>query len=511
MADDVAHDGAPPEVSPPLSPPVEVEEPAVTETGEAAEGIAADFEAEFAPGHKLEPLPLRIRPFYLSLSHEDSRSYRGYGVVTARDWYYELPPEVHDLVDEVGFGLFCTELSRHMASRALLGALVERWWDITNSFHFSSTGEMTMTPYDFSMITGLGVEDYVAALGDDANWGKGPVPWGLGHVSIPNFTGRPSLSGLAPTEYTEGLLQLVTSLIGMVQKRETLLDLYDIQTRDSEEAVSQHFESESRGDDAGSGSGSGDDAKTGFEARNGDDETDSGLESNSHSDADGDRAHYSAHNMVRPADGIKSIKLRSGSVVETRTLYHYHREPITVSSSMFPVCYKFKYVQHAISVLKIMPLHSMLHSFNCFESGLKPLVGLSMELRHSCLMLSMITLVLWILSIGKISSGTRHRNSRGGCMGCRGRSRPWVHYFNQAVSRDPAFRFKGCVPNMAEPMTGQPFGKPLGKPLANRLGIADGKHNDLSVLMQMQRKEHINNKQSNFKECLSTLPLLIIK
>ncbi|KAL7235020.1 hypothetical protein ACSBR1_018489 [Camellia fascicularis] len=44
-----------------------------------------------------------------------------------------------------------------MASRALLGALVERWWDTTNSFHLSSTGEMTMTPCDFSTITGLRV------------------------------------------------------------------------------------------------------------------------------------------------------------------------------------------------------------------------------------------------------------------------------------------------------------------------------------------------------------------
>ncbi|KAL7168350.1 hypothetical protein ACSBR2_038734 [Camellia fascicularis] len=36
-------------------------------------------------------------------------------------------------------------------------ALVERWWDTTNSFHFFSTGEMTLTPYDFSMLTGLRV------------------------------------------------------------------------------------------------------------------------------------------------------------------------------------------------------------------------------------------------------------------------------------------------------------------------------------------------------------------
>ncbi|KAL7238525.1 hypothetical protein ACSBR2_004585 [Camellia fascicularis] len=54
-----------------------------------------------------------------------------------------------------------------MASRALLGALVERWWDTTNSFHFSSSGEITMTSHDFSMIIGLGV-------------GGDPMPFDMG-------------------------------------------------------------------------------------------------------------------------------------------------------------------------------------------------------------------------------------------------------------------------------------------------------------------------------------------
>ncbi|KAL7175238.1 hypothetical protein ACSBR2_028943 [Camellia fascicularis] len=46
-------------------------------------------------------------------------------------------------------------LSCYITSRPLLGALVERWWDTTNSFHFSATREMTMTPYDFAMLTGV--------------------------------------------------------------------------------------------------------------------------------------------------------------------------------------------------------------------------------------------------------------------------------------------------------------------------------------------------------------------
>ena len=84
-----------------------------------------------------------------------SRSTRGYGSILAREWYTELPDAVRHIVDKAGFGPFCTGISRYSASRTLMGALVERWWDTTNSFHFSATGDMTMTPFDFSMLIGL--------------------------------------------------------------------------------------------------------------------------------------------------------------------------------------------------------------------------------------------------------------------------------------------------------------------------------------------------------------------
>ncbi|GMP57280.1 hypothetical protein CsSME_00021430 [Camellia sinensis var. sinensis] len=82
---------------------------------------------------------------------------RGYGSIIAREWYVELPETVHHMVYGTGFGPFCTGLSRYPASRTLMGALVERWWDTTNSFHFSATGDMTMTPFDFAMLTCLDV------------------------------------------------------------------------------------------------------------------------------------------------------------------------------------------------------------------------------------------------------------------------------------------------------------------------------------------------------------------
>ncbi|GMQ02020.1 hypothetical protein CsSME_00048447 [Camellia sinensis var. sinensis] len=73
----------------------------------------------------------------------------------------ELPNAVRHIVDEAGFGPFCAGLSRHPASRTYLGALVERWWDTTNSFHFFATEDMTMTPYDFSILTGLDVAGWL--------------------------------------------------------------------------------------------------------------------------------------------------------------------------------------------------------------------------------------------------------------------------------------------------------------------------------------------------------------
>ncbi|KAL7193388.1 hypothetical protein ACSBR2_025073 [Camellia fascicularis] len=94
----------------------------------------------------------------------DSRTVRGYGSTAARVWYAELPEAVRDLVDLAGFGAFCRGLSHCPSSRTLLAALAERWWDTTNSFHFSAAGDMTMTPLDFAVLTGLDV-------------GGGPIPY----------------------------------------------------------------------------------------------------------------------------------------------------------------------------------------------------------------------------------------------------------------------------------------------------------------------------------------------
>ncbi|KAI7979696.1 Protein MAIN-LIKE 2, partial [Camellia lanceoleosa] len=87
----------------------------------------------------------------------------------------ELPDVVRHIVDEAGFGPFCMGLSCHPASRTLLGALVERWWDTTNSFNFSAAGDMTMTLYDFSMLMGLDVAGQPIPY--DADMGEWEAAW----------------------------------------------------------------------------------------------------------------------------------------------------------------------------------------------------------------------------------------------------------------------------------------------------------------------------------------------
>ncbi|GMP89194.1 hypothetical protein CsSME_00040869 [Camellia sinensis var. sinensis] len=124
------------------------------------------------------PADLLLREPESHLSHQarevSSRSTRGYGSIVAREWYAELPDTVHHMVDEAGFGPFCMGLSRYPASRALMGALVERWWDTTNSFHFSTTGDMTMTSFDFTTLTGLDVASRPVPY--NADMGEGTMP-----------------------------------------------------------------------------------------------------------------------------------------------------------------------------------------------------------------------------------------------------------------------------------------------------------------------------------------------
>ena len=56
-----------------------------------------------------------------------------------------------------------------------MGALVERWWDTTNSFHFSATGDMTMPPFDFVVLTGIDAGGW--AIPYDEDMGQWEAAW----------------------------------------------------------------------------------------------------------------------------------------------------------------------------------------------------------------------------------------------------------------------------------------------------------------------------------------------
>ena len=85
---------------------------------------------------------------------------RGYGSRSfCKAWYDELPDTVKEKVSEAGFGKFDNVLGDEFYSRkrTVLRAVADRWWDTTHTFHFDEFGELTMTPLDFSSITGLPV------------------------------------------------------------------------------------------------------------------------------------------------------------------------------------------------------------------------------------------------------------------------------------------------------------------------------------------------------------------
>ena len=61
------------------------------------------------------------------------------------------------LVRDNGLDIFfdgVAQVSRIMKSRPLALAHGERWWDMTHTFHFL-WAELTITPTDFTAITGL--------------------------------------------------------------------------------------------------------------------------------------------------------------------------------------------------------------------------------------------------------------------------------------------------------------------------------------------------------------------
>ena len=70
-----------------------------------------------------------------------------------------LSLDIKNTIDKAGFQTFFQALlnqdTHEYKDLQLLLTLLERFWDITCTFHFPGIGEVMLTPYDFSIITGL--------------------------------------------------------------------------------------------------------------------------------------------------------------------------------------------------------------------------------------------------------------------------------------------------------------------------------------------------------------------
>lgn len=101
-----------------------------------------------------------------------------------------MPEPARELVQAAGFETFILGLNLPKIDWSLLTSLVERWWDTTNTFHFPSAGEMTITPGDFSLLTGLRIGG-ASLLVDPRRWERvGALEWFLGMVP-PSLFSRP--------------------------------------------------------------------------------------------------------------------------------------------------------------------------------------------------------------------------------------------------------------------------------------------------------------------------------
>ncbi|GMP98415.1 hypothetical protein CsSME_00046312 [Camellia sinensis var. sinensis] len=160
-----------------------------------------------------------------------SRRIGGYGFIFGpRRWYERLSVEVCTLVNAARFRPFCSGLIQMRAEFWLYAALVERWWDTTNLFHFSSIREMTLTPYDFSMLTGLrvGVSSPVTQWRDAQLQLLGAIPDTTSHGMVRNSWFLGHFSGTQPAttgevaQYTRGFLIYLLGTTVFANKENTV-------------------------------------------------------------------------------------------------------------------------------------------------------------------------------------------------------------------------------------------------------------------------------------------------
>ncbi|KAI8547454.1 hypothetical protein RHMOL_Rhmol07G0197100 [Rhododendron molle] len=126
------------------------------------------------------------------------------------NWFLALSEQVQELVRAAGFEAFVLGLNLPKIDWSLMTSLVERWWDTTNTFHFPSAGEMTITPGDFSLLTGLRVGGIPLRV-DPRVWERaGALEWFLGKVPPLHSRGHIDLAWLSKTFMKTDILTQVS-------------------------------------------------------------------------------------------------------------------------------------------------------------------------------------------------------------------------------------------------------------------------------------------------------------
>ncbi|XP_058223136.1 protein MAINTENANCE OF MERISTEMS-like [Rhododendron vialii] len=117
---------------------------------------------------------------------------------------------VQELVHATGFKAFDLGLNLPKIDWSLMTSLVKRWWDTTNTFHFPSAGEVTITPGDFSLLTSLRVGGAPLRI-DPQLWRReGALEWFLGKMPPLHSRGRLDVSWLSKTFMKADILTQVS-------------------------------------------------------------------------------------------------------------------------------------------------------------------------------------------------------------------------------------------------------------------------------------------------------------
>ncbi|GMY25451.1 protein MAIN-LIKE 1-like isoform X6 [Fagus crenata] len=111
----------------------------------------------FNPDEGLLQDPQKHRSNDVKQGNEYSLRARG-GLQGLPAWWGKIHPPIGAKIRAAGLGFFLDAISHHLTEHKdliLMCAMSERFWDTTNTFHLPKIGEMTLTPEDFTMISGL--------------------------------------------------------------------------------------------------------------------------------------------------------------------------------------------------------------------------------------------------------------------------------------------------------------------------------------------------------------------